>query len=324
MSDADIMILPGDRPGPSRPTGQKRPAQPKAKAAAKPAKRAAAKPAPRPARRPRLGLTPLQKIGGGGLAALALATGIAILWHSGAPARLAGSVSDGVLAATARAGLKLDRIVVHGRDRTTNAEILAALGVRAGTPILGIDLGQARDRLDAIPSVADSRIERRLPGTLTVALTERRPVAVWQRPDGAFVLIDRLGHPIPGPVSGYGALPQVVGPGAAKATAALLDMLATEPALAGRVKAAVRVGERRWTLFLDKLEGGLVVKLPENGAETAWHRLARLEDHHGLTRRGIGMVDMRLPDRMILRLRSAMGSGDGKDGHAPRRQANGA
>ncbi len=320
MSDADIVILPGDRPCVSgagagtRPKtdvdrAQARPKRTRDAGTAKTKRERAPKPAPKSKRRPpRIWLTPVQKIAAIGLLLVALAGGGAVWWHSGAPARL----GNDMLALTARAGFKVGRIVVTGRDRTTNAQIVSALGVRVGTPILGIDLAAAQARLQAIPTVALARVERHLPGTVTVALTERQPVAVWQRPDGTFTLIGRLGHAIPGPVSGYGALPLVVGPGAPKATAALLDMLATEPGMAPRVKAAVRVGERRWNLFLYRIKGGLMVELPENGAETAWRRLARLEGDHGLTRRGIAMVDLRLPDRMILRMSDKTKGGAGK------------
>ena len=44
---------------------------------------------------------------------------------------------------------------------------------------------------------------------------------------------------------------------------ALLDMLASEPDLAARVTAAVRVGDRRWNLRIDN---AIDVLLPEDDA----------------------------------------------------------
>jgi cell division protein FtsQ len=72
-----------------------------------------------------------------------------------------------------------------------------------------------------------------------------------------------------------------------------------EPALSARVKAAVRVGDRRWDLHFDN---GSTVRLPESGADGAWHRLAKLERQEGLLERDIVSVDMRLGDRMTVRL----------------------
>ena len=143
-------------------------------------------------------------------------------------------------------------------------------------------------------------IERRLPGALHLSIVERQPVALWQD-NGAFVLVDRDGHQIPGPIEGFEDLLLVVGDGAPARTDELFALLATEPDMAARVKAATRVGNRRWNLKLDDIEHGLEARLPEQDTEAAWHRLAELERNHDLTNRQIGMIDLRVPDRLILR-----------------------
>lgn len=244
-------------------------------------------------------LTPLQKTVAIGLIATVLIAILAGLWASGTPQRLAGGLRDGVLDLTARAGLRLGEITVTGRGRTGNDTILDALGVHMGDPILGIDLRAAKARLEAVPSIRAAAIERRLPSRLHVVIAERQPMALWQH-DSQFSLIDRDGHVIPGGLEGFEDLPLVVGDGAPVAAADLLAMLATEPALAARVKAAVRVGYRRWDLHLDDPVNGLEVKLPEENAESAWHRLAQLEGNHDLSRRHVASIDMRLSDRLIL------------------------
>ena len=68
-------------------------------------------------------------------------------------------------------------------------------------------------------------------------------------------------------------LPLIVGDGAPEhAAEALFDLLGDAAGAADRVSAAVRVGERRWNLRLDN---GIDVKLPEDGAGRAWRELAR-------------------------------------------------
>src|SRR6188472_1368831 len=44
-----------------------------------------------------------------------------------------------------------------------------------GVPILAVDRAALRDRLAALPTVADAQIELRLPGRLQVAITEKAP-----------------------------------------------------------------------------------------------------------------------------------------------------
>ena len=294
MSATDIVITADDRPGAfSDRAATRATAEPKVAKA----KKARPRKPPRP---PLLALSPVQKAAAIGVASVALVVGSAVLWHSGAPQRMGRAMLHSVLDGTARIGLKVDEITVTGRNRTIDGDVIAALGVRIGDPILGIDIDDARDRLEALPTVRAAAIQRRLPGSLRVVIAERQPVALWQH-DGEFVLVDRDGHQIPGAIDGFEDLLLVVGDGAPTAASDLLEMLATEPKLGPRVKAAVRVGARRWDLRLDNAVTGLEAKLPEENADAAWHHLAQLEGDKGLTQRRVTMIDLRLADRMLVK-----------------------
>src|SRR5581483_2470170 len=98
------------------------------------------------------------------------------------------------------------------------------------------------------------------------------------------------------------ALPLVVGAGAAQAADAFLTKLVRYPAIAGEVKAAVLVAQRRWTLYL---KGGLEVLLPQFEVDAALERLASLERDKKILSRDIANVDLRLPDRVSVRLSDA-------------------
>jgi cell division protein FtsQ len=177
--------------------------------------------------------------------------------------------------------------------------VRAALGVHKGDAILTYSLAEARTRLETINWVQSATLERRLPGTILVRLVERRPFAVWQT-EGRFVLIDRDGNVVTdSDVAAFsGQLPLVVGVGAPQTAAALIDVLATQPALQARMTAAVRVGERRWNLRMDN---GVDVMLPEGEEKRALARLAELQASHALLDRPLQVVDMRLPDRLVVR-----------------------
>jgi cell division protein FtsQ len=292
MSPTDIVITPDDRPGVNRPrrdVGDTR-------KASEPRPKAAKRKAPKV----RLHFSTLQKLAAGGVAVTALVVSGLVAWHAGAPQRMVRSAGEGVMTMTATAGFRLREITITGRVRTPAEEIMGAVGMRRGEPILALDIGEAKDRLEEIPSIRAAAVERRLPGTLHLAVVEREPVAVWQH-DGLFTLVDRDGHQIPGGIEGFEDLLLVVGDGAPMRADELLTMLAAEPKLASRVKAAVRVGNRRWNIKLDDAEKGIEVRLPENEPETAWHRLAELETDRGLSGRQITMIDLRVPDRMVLK-----------------------
>jgi len=91
----------------------------------------------------------------------------------------------------------------------------------------------------------------------------------------------------------------MVGEDAPSHAASLLDMLATEPELAARVSAAIRVGDRRWNLRIDN---AIDVLLPADAPVAAWAQLARLERSSAILKRDVQTVDVRLPDRLVLRV----------------------
>jgi cell division protein FtsQ len=220
---------------------------------------------------------------------------------SGSAARTSNQEpSSAVISMTGALGLVVSDIEVEGRTTTDTATILAALGAHAGTPILAVNPAHAKEQLEALPWVRSAAIERRLPGTIYVHLVERQPLAVWQH-DSKLELIDRDGTVIPvTDLSRFAKLPTVVGGDAARRGAAeLIDLLANEPDLAARVTAAVLVGDRRWNLRID---GAIDVMLPEDDPASAWARLATLERTSRLLQRDVQTVDMRLPDRLVMRV----------------------
>lgn len=208
----------------------------------------------------------------------------------------------GLLALSARLGLVVTDIEVEGRETTDVATIMAALSAQRGTPILAVSPSRAKAELERLPWVRSAVIERHLPGTLWVRLVERHPLAVWQH-GGRQELIDGEGEVIPVTDLGrFARLPTVVGEDAARHAKKLLDMLMHEPELAARVTAAVRVDDRRWNLRLDH---AIDVLLPEENPDAAWARLATLERTDSVLKRDIQAVDLRLPDRVVLRVNAA-------------------
>jgi cell division protein FtsQ len=209
----------------------------------------------------------------------------------GAAARLQKSFAK-------RIDLRVQNIQIDGRQNTPEPLLRAALGVNIGDPILGFSVEAARDRIESLSWVEHVAVERRLPGTIWVALSERRPFAIWQN-QGKFLLIDRDGQIVTNEdVAAFGELPLVVGAGAPPHAAAMLDLLATLPDIHDRVAAMVRVGERRWNL---QLKNGVTVMLPEGHEEAALKRLHDLQTSQALLDRPLVSIDMRLPDRLAVR-----------------------
>ena len=223
-----------------------------------------------------------------------------VQWSHSPPGQFALQyVADRMLDGSARFGLVVNDVRVEGRETTDRETILAALGAGPGTPILAVSPKRAKERLETLPWVRSAVVERRLPDTLYVRLVERKPLALWQH-SGKIELIDREGAVIPvSHLDRFAKLPLVVGDNAASHAAELLDMLASEPDLAARVSAAIRVGDRRWNLRIDN---AIDVLLPADSPASAWAQLATLERSSAILKRDVQVVDVRLPDRLVVRV----------------------
>jgi len=234
-----------------------------------------------------------------GLVGVAMLAGAASLVRMAQPGSSVVSLRNRI---GASAGLRVQDVLIEGRSLTPEPLLRAALGVSKGDRLLSVSLEAARARIERLTWVQRATVERRLPGTIAVLLTERRPFAVWQT-GNKFVLIDRAGQVVAeqDPVkdaAAFATLPLVVGPGAPESAAALLDQLALQPELRGRVVATIRVGERRWNL---RLNNGADVLLPEGAEAAAMRRLMELHAAQGLLDRPLQALDMRLADRMVVR-----------------------
>ncbi len=233
-----------------------------------------------------------------GLLALGALSAVALTLYALDPAGRVARLAESVAELGTRMGWRVQAVILDGREHTPIEMIRAALGVSRGDSILGFSPAGAKERLETLAWVERAHVERHLPDTIVVRLEERRPFAIWQH-SGQFAVIDRAGHVVATEkFDQFGPLPLVVGAGAERAAAALLDRLREQPDLAQRLQAAIRVGDRRWNL---KLYNGTEVLLPEGFEAEAIERLGELHRQHGLLDRPVAAIDLRLPDRLIVR-----------------------
>jgi cell division protein FtsQ len=83
-------------------------------------------------------------------------------------------------------------IDVVGERLVSRDRVLAAARVRLGEPLIRLDTGAVRDRVEAVQEVETARVERRWPATVRIVIRERTPIAAVQR-DNRFLQIDRYG-----------------------------------------------------------------------------------------------------------------------------------
>ena len=165
------------------------------------------------------------------LIVLASAGGGWWLWQDGWVARMAERLERTLIAGSAKLDFTVQEVLVIGRRETSKADLLAAVGLTRGAPILAFDLRAARRRVEALPWISTASVERILPDTVVLRIVERRPLALWQN-QGRFALIDDEGAVIlKVGLERFSDLPLVVGEDAPAHAAEILQVLETQPQL---------------------------------------------------------------------------------------------
>lgn len=214
-------------------------------------------------------------------------------------ASITQSIQDACDAAANAAGFRIATVSITGRKQLTEEDILAAAGITSKSSLLFLDVEETREKLESAPWIAQATVRKLYPGHLDIAVEERDAFALWQL-NGKISIIAEDGTIL----GKYGErptppLPLVVGPGAGAKAKTFLTMLDRHPVVREQLRAAVLVADRRWNL---KLNTGLDVRLPEDDVAQALDVLDALDRDKKILSRDLTAIDLRLPDRVIVRL----------------------
>jgi cell division protein FtsQ len=192
-------------------------------------------------------------------------------------------------------------IEMSGLRHHEPAEVLAQLGIKPGGSLIGFDGKRAREALERLDWVQNASVTRHFPNRLQITIFEREPFVIWQN-NGALQVVDRRGKPMRGvPTTTGNMLLQVVGAGANIEASSLINQMEVTPDLLQEVKAAVRVGGRRWDLFMND---GVTISLPENDVEDS---LKSAEKAYLSMRSGglpVEHLDFRLAGQVVYRAKN--------------------
>jgi cell division protein FtsQ len=218
---------------------------------------------------------------------------------SGQSGLLIGFIKDVRDGAAVVAGFPIATVAISGEKHLSRDEIVAAAGVTARSSLLFFDVVDARARLLTNPWVAEATVQKLLPDRLVISISERAAFALWQKAGRVGVIAADGTVLEPAVLPSYAGLPFVVGAGAETRAKDFLALLDRRPELRAKVRASVLVAERRWNL---RLKNGIDVRLPEFDVERALDQFAALERDAKLSDRDITAIDLRLPDRITVRL----------------------
>ena len=198
---------------------------------------------------------------------------------------------------TADQGFTIQKLEVTGRNQVPTADLMQALQVQKGAPILSYIPQDAVARLSANPWLKSVNIERRMPDTVFVRVEERIPAARWQV-QGKMAVVDVEGSVLTTEnMDMYKDLPIIIGQEARHKVVDLFALLRGEPELARQITAATWIANRRWNLTL---RNNIVIKLPATDPGLALSAFAQLNTRDKILDRDIITVDLRLPKQVIL------------------------
>jgi cell division protein FtsQ len=233
------------------------------------------------------------------LVALLLAVLAIVGAYEGRGALLSGAdtVSGLIQGSFTHAGFAIGAIEITGQTLTQEQAVIKALAIDPTTSTLNFDAEAARARIEELPAVASATVRKVYPRRLVVSIVEKQPVARW-RVDGVTFVVDADGEQIGEDGGAYGALPLVIGDGAADNALVMIRNLGRHPDLREHLAALSRIGDRRWDMIYDT---GLRVQLPEQGVAQALDRLDLYQRDYALLDRDVTLVDLRVPSRVAVR-----------------------
>ena len=231
---------------------------------------------------------------------LILAGALAAAWFVARAAGVPALMEQQIAASAGSAGFQMRNIDLTGVERMNRLKVYEEVMEHRGTPMPMLDLAAIRAELKRMPWVAEARVSRQLPDKLVIDIQERTPHAVLVKPD-RLVLIDRNGIELD-PISEKDAqgMLRISGAGAAQQIESLDHVLAAAPALQPQIASAHRIGERRWNIVF---KTGQILALPqgEDEAAEAFIDFARMDGLYRLLGGKATVIDLRVPDRYVLR-----------------------
>jgi cell division protein FtsQ len=230
------------------------------------------------------------------------------VWRAGVADRLLESAQGWMQTQWYDNGMALREVEFSGLEHLQAEAVIKAAGLDEKRSLLSYSMPKLREAIEAMPEVRTARVTRIMPDRLKVTIEERRPFAVWQRSEGD-VWLDcdgtQLSQELVTGLRGQEFL-AITGEDAQNAMPELCQLKAQQPQLAEHLAAAQMIGKRRLNIWLRRADGGLLeVMLPEGHAPVALQQLQTWMDDHSLLAQPVERLDMRLADRVFIKMKPA-------------------
>ena len=221
------------------------------------------------------------------------------LWLGGYLPKVLSGLNNWKVERLMAAGFVVEQVDVMGEGRLNERDIRLAAQIQTGSYFFGVDLDAARERTESLPWVDIAVVRRLWPNRIVVQVVETKPYAMWQN-EGELHLLAKSGDPIV-PVQQAVSIPAdlktYVGPNASTQATVIEAKLIGHDDIWSRVESLVQFPSGRWDLHMNN---EIIVRLPTENVDAAVQRLSSLDRETFILSRDIGVIDLRLHDRIGL------------------------
>ena len=213
-------------------------------------------------------------------------------------------------------------IEIAGAVHTSKTELNAATARYVGMNLFKIDIAQVQHDLRSLPWISRIEIEKKLPDTLRMVVTERKPVALAQL-GNELRYVDEQGTPFAGlnPVAGDPDLPLIVStcgmrivsgacPDMVRSVALLRTLATRDPEIYSRISEVRPIAPAGFELY-DRDLGAMVLTNAED-VSAKWRSLYAIVKAERLSRGAIAYADLRFADRIVVKPRQQPSTHDSR------------
>ena len=216
---------------------------------------------------------------------------------------LSGLMNSAKDQVTERPMFMVNLMSIDGASPELADAVRAKLALKLPQSALELDLDDIRITAENLDAVARAVVRFGAGNVLQITITEREPAFVW-RTNAGLMLLDGTGHRIAALAerADRADLPLIAGEGADQSILEAKALLQAAGPLESRIRGLVRIGTRRWDLALDRDQR---VLLPADNPVAAVEGLIALNAAENILARDLLSVDLRNPQRPVLRLAPA-------------------
>ena len=216
---------------------------------------------------------------------------------------LSGLMNSAKDQVTERPMFMVNLMSIDGASPELADAVRAKLALKLPQSALELDLDAIRITAENLDAVARAVVRFGAGNVLQITITEREPAFVW-RTNAGLMLLDGTGHRIAALAerADRADLPLIAGEGADQSILEAKALLQAAGPLESRIRGLVRIGTRRWDLALDRDQR---VLLPADNPVAAVEGLIALNAAENILARDLLSVDLRNPQRPVLRLAPA-------------------